>query len=302
MLDFKYFKDKYTINSEFMANYTKTSIDNTENDTTSINQLYFNYKQNQNHIYKIGKISSKWGKGYFFNPIAFIDRKKDPNNPELTKEGYELLAYKYNKVYKKSNLKNFALDIIYLPTSSNQNNNFYTKDSDNLALKAYFLYFDTDIDIAYLYNNKLSNKLGFDFSSNIKTNFEIHGEYAKNDEGDYSYILGLKYLTETDLTITSEYYYQNEILAKTKPFWDNKYFLNKFSQKEPFDILYSNIYFKNNLNLNDNSYQNTFGAIYNYKDNIAFDVAVGNNNGDNRSEYGSKKVDKFFTFKTKWNF
>jgi len=300
MLDFKYFKDKYTINSEFMANYE--NIDGSKDNSTSINQLYLNYKQNENHIYKAGKVSSKWGKGYFFNPIAFIDRKKNPNNPELTKEGYELLAYKYNKVYKKSNLKNFALDIIYLPTSSTQNNDFHDKDSDNLALKAYFLYFDTDIDIAYLYRDKLSNKFGIDFSSNIETNFEVHGEYAKSDNSNYSYILGIKYLTQTDLTITSEYYYQNEILAKTKPFWDNRYFLNKFSKKEPFDILYSNIYFKNILNLTDDSYQNTFGAIYNYKDNIAFDIAVGNNNGNKTSEYGSKRVNKFFTFETKWNF
>ncbi|MEA2019497.1 MAG: hypothetical protein U9N59_13745 [Campylobacterota bacterium] len=300
MINFKYFKDKYTINSEFMANYE--NIDNEEDDSTSINQLYLNYKQNENHIYTAGKISSKWGKGYFFNPIAFIDRKKDPNNPELTKEGYELLGYKYNKVYQNSNLKNFALDMIYLPTSSTQNDDFYNETSNNIAIKAYFLYFDTDIDIAYLYSDEISNKFGIDFSSNIETNFEIHGEYAKNDNDLYSYILGIKYLTETDLTITSEYYYQNEILSNTEPFWDNRYFLNKFSQKEPFEILYSSLYFKNSLNLNDNSYQNTLGTIYNYKDNIAFDVAIGNNSGSDSSEYGRKPVDKFFTFETKWNF
>ena len=300
MLDFKYFKDKYTINSEFMANYE--NIDGDKDDSTSINQLYLNYKQNENHMYKAGKVSSKSGKGYFFNPIAFIDKKKDPNNPELTKEGYELLAYKYNKVYQKSNLKNFALDVIYFPTSSTQNDDFYSETSNNIAIKAYFLYFDTDIDIAYLYSDESSDKLGFDFSSNIKINFEVHGEYAKDTDSFYSYTIGIKYLTQNDLTITSEYYCQNETQTISEPFWDNRYFLNKFSQKEPFDILYSNIYFKNSLNLTDESYQNTFGTIYNYKDNIAFDLAIGNNNGDSNSEYGSKRVDKFFTFETKWNF
>ncbi|MEA3498852.1 MAG: hypothetical protein U9R16_07330 [Campylobacterota bacterium] len=300
MVDFKYFKEKFTFNSEFMINYQ--NIDHIEDNSRTVNQLYLNYKHNENHRINIGKISSKWGKGYFFNPIAFIDRKKDPNNPELTKEGYELLGYKYNKVFKNFNLKNFAFDLIYFPTSQNQNDDFYDKASNNIALKSYFLYFDTDIDIAYLYSGKLANKLGIDFSTNLETNFELHGEAVRDSDGLYSYLIGIKYLTISDLTITSEYFYQNEILNQTEPFWDNRYFLNKFSQKEPFDILYSSVYFKNSLNIDDHSYQNILGVTYSFKNNIDLDISIGDNYGKELSEYGSKRVDKFFSFESKWSF
>lgn len=300
MVDFKYYNDKLTINSEFMANYE--NIDDKENKSSTVNQLYLNYSFNKNHFVNIGKVSSKWGKGYFFNPIAFVDRKKDPNNPELTKEGYELLGYKYNKVYTDSNLKNFTFDLIYLPTSSNQNNDFYDNSSKNIALKSYFLYFDTDIDIAYLYSNKMANKIGIDFSTNIETNFEFHGEAVRDTNGLYSYLLGIKYLTVSDLTITSEYFYQNETLNQIEPFWDNRYFLNKLSQKEPFDILYSTIYYKNSLNINDKSYQNSIGFTYKFNNNIDTDLFIGNNKGKEISEYGSKKVSKFFSFELKWSF
>ena len=300
MLDFKYYNDKLTINSEFMVNYE--NIDNSEDKSYSLNQLYLNYSFNKNHFINVGKVSSKWGKGYFFNPIAFIDRKKDPNNPELTKEGYELFGYKYNKVYTGSNLKNFTFDMIYLPTSSNQNNDLYNNTSNNIALKAYFLYFDTDIDIAYLYSDKTANKIGMDFSTNVETNFELHGEIARDTDGLYSYLIGIKYLTLNDLTITSEYFYQNETLDKTEPFWDNRYFLNKFSQKEPFDILYSSVYYKNSLNIDDKSYQNTLGVTYSFNNNIDTDISIGNNHGKVLSEYGSKRVSKFFSFEIKWSF
>ncbi len=191
-LSFKYFKDKYTLNTQFQANYS--NINNQELDIYTVNQLYLNYKQSANHSISIGKESLKWGKGYFFNPISFLDRKKDPNNPEASKEGYIFGHYTYNKSYN-SDLKNFSFDAVVMPTSSKLNDDYYNKTSSSLALKSYFLYLDTDIDIVYLYNDKLKDKIGIDFSKNIQTNFEIHGEIAKEFDGVYSYLFGIKYLT-----------------------------------------------------------------------------------------------------------
>ena len=36
----------------------------------------------------IGKKTLKWGKGYAWNPAAFVDRPKDPDEPEQNLEGF----------------------------------------------------------------------------------------------------------------------------------------------------------------------------------------------------------------------
>ena len=35
-----------------------------------------------------GKRALRWGKGYAWNPIGFVERPKDPNDPELAREGF----------------------------------------------------------------------------------------------------------------------------------------------------------------------------------------------------------------------
>ncbi len=299
LLDFKYFKDDFIFTTEFMAYYE--NIDKQESDSFSLNEAFINYKYNSNHQINLGKKTANWGKGYFFNPIAFIDRKKDPNDPELTKEGFTQINYKYNKVYKSS-LQNFSFDISYLKTNEDINEDLYEGNSNILALKAYFLYKDIDIDLAYFYSDEASNKYAFDFSTNLETNFEIHGEFAIDDSDDYSYLLGIKYLTESELTIISEYFYRNNQLSKDSSFWDKKYFINKFTQKEPYDFLYSSIYYKNSLNLQDNSHQNSLGIIYTGFKNFEIDFSISKFFGDETSEFGSKLVDRFSWLKVKYNF
>ena len=158
------------------------------------------------------------------------------------------------------------------------------------------------MDFAYFYSDKDSNKYGFDFSTNLKTNFEIHGELAKSDKNEYSYLLGIKYLTQTELTIISEYFYRNEEQKRDSSFWDNRYFINKFTQKEPLDFLYLNLYYKNSLNLDDKSNQNNLGFIYSGIKNIEIDFSISKLFGDNNSEFGSKLVDRFSWMQVKYNF
>lgn len=298
-LKYKYFKDDFTLETDFMSKYSK--IDGLSDDIYTTNELFLNYKFNENSSFEIGKKSLKWGKGYFFNPVAFLDRKKDPTNPENSREGYTFLNYMYNKSYQ-GDLKNFSLNLLYLKTLEDFNSDYFTKESNNLALKAYFLYFDTDIDFIYVKSDSLKDKIGFSFSKNLETNFEVHGEFAKEIDGYSSFLLGLKYLTSNDLTITSEYFYQSESLDKNTAFWDKEYLINKFSQKEPFSIVYSSVYFKNMLNLRDKSYQNSFGAIYSFRNGIDLDISYNYNNGNKNSEFGSKLVDSTIWTKLTWYF
>ncbi len=298
--NYKYFVEDYSFYIDLLGNYE--NINHKEDFEALINQGFLNYKYNENHQIYIGKKTPKWGKGYYVNPLAFIDRKKDPNDPEGSREGFSQINYQYNKVFN-STLNNISFDMVYLKTTKDVNDYFYNgEDSDILALKTYFLYNDIDIDLVYLYSSKDEDKFGFDFSTNLQSNFEIHGEYGRFDNGYYSYLLGLKYLTENDLTILSEFYYQNETQSNNTAFWDKRYFINSFTQKEPLDILYTSIYYKNILNIDDNSHQNRAGFIYTGIKNLDIDFSFTKNIGNKISEYGKKPVNENYWLSLKYSF
>ena len=299
-LKFAYFQDAFKIDSELMVNYN--DIDNTYTDKYTITQLFVQYKFDQNNLVEVGKKAPKWGKGYFVNPIAFFDRKKDPNDPEASREGFVMANYRYNKSYD-GDVKNFSLDVLFMKNDNHINSDFAKDEANNVGIKAYFLYLDTDIDVIYQHRDNGNDKAGFDFATNVLSNLEVHGEFAKTmDEDDYAYLLGFKYLTEFDLTITTEYLYQKNQTSKTEPFYDHQYFMNKLSQKEPFDVLYSSLYYKNIYNLEDKSMQNSFGTTYSFKNNMFIDISYNINDGRVGSEYGSKLVQDTIWTKLYWYF
>ena len=188
-------------------------------------------------------------------------------------------------------MKNFAFDIIYLPTNKDLNSDFYSEESNNIILKNYLLYRDIDIDLMYLYSDKQNDRMGFDFSTNLKTNFEIHAEVAKEIIEEYAYLLGLKYLTENELTIIMEYFEDFQ-----------KYFFTKVTQKEPFDIVYSAVYYKNILNIDDHSHLDSIGLIYDFRNNFEVDISYNQNFGSNTSEFGSKLSEQFVWSRVNWYF
>ncbi|MEA3371207.1 MAG: hypothetical protein U9Q40_07690 [Campylobacterota bacterium] len=313
LLDFSYNYDIFKLSSSFIGthNYIKDVI--SESDAI-VNDLYIEAKLNTNHTLLAGKESLMWGKGYFFNPLAFFDRLKDPSDPTKAREGFIIAKYSYNKSFN-SELKNLSFDFVYLPSTSEVNSDYYklitqNENANNIALRLYMLLYDTDIDIIYNYSDIASNKIGIDFSKNIQTNFEVHGEYANVLDGGYSYLLGLRYLTEFELTIISEYLYRSEGLNKEEietttlniPFIAKDYAITLITQKEPFDFLYFSLYYKNMLNLQDHSMQNKIGAAYLFKNNTDLDISYNVNSGDALSEFGKKSVEDFLWLRLTWKF
>lgn len=272
LLNFKYFKDIYTLNSSLSAIL--------EDEKLTAYQLFLTAKLSKNHTIDIGKKTLRWGKGYFFNPIAFLEHPKDPLEPEVTKEGFIMADYRYNKSYE-GDLKNIMVNFVYLPSSSKLN------ESENIALKLYLLYLDTDIDFIYLYSDHIADKIGFDFSKNLEPHFEIHGEFAKEMGGYHSYLLGLKYVTQNDITITSEYFYKSDI--------DKKILINKLLKKEPFELVYSSLYFKDMYNIEESSHLDTLGFIYAFKNNITIDASYNH-------YIDGKNIDNFVLIKGYWYF
>ena len=314
LFNFSYDYEIFALTSSFIAthNYIKDVVSDSD---AAVNDLYIETKLNTNHTLLAGKESLMWGKGYFFNPVAFFDRPKDPSDPTKAREGFIMAKYSYNKSFQ-SELKNLSFNFVYLPSREDINEDYYKlitdkKDANNIALRLYMLLYDTDIDIIYNYSDEASEKIGIDFSKNIQTNFELHGEYANVLDGGYTYLLGLRYLTDFELTIISEYLYRSEGLTKEEiekklelniPFIAKDYAITLITQKEPFDFLYFSVYYKNMMNLQDHSMQNKVGASYSFKNNIDADLSYNINSGDKLSEFGNKIVEDFLWLRLTWKF
>lgn len=207
-------------------------------------ELYGSYKPDPGLTLDLGKIAVKWGKGYAWNPIAFIERVKDPNDPELAREGFTMLSADVIRNFDGP-LRTVAFTPVVVPASEDINSDFGTGSHINVAAKLYLLYRDTDIDFAFLSNGSRSRRYGFDFSRNLATNLEIHGEWAHIEDtqrtvatasgsttvvrGDAQrYLLGLRYLSERDTTTILEYYRNGPGLTESEmssfvQFVDNAY-------------------------------------------------------------------------------
>lgn len=169
-----------------------------------------------------GKRALRWGKGYAFNPVGFVERPKDATDPELSREGFVVAAAEYVKSFDGP-LKTLSFSPMLLPVSGDLNDDFGIEKALNLAARLYLLYRDTDIDLLLRYGDSRPDAVGIDFSRNLATHFEVHGEVAWFDDRArrvlddsnalvtreaqaLDWLLGLRYLTEAETTWIIEYY------------------------------------------------------------------------------------------------
>jgi hypothetical protein len=182
---------------------------------------YFSLKPSLHFQIDVGKKRLKWGKGYAWNPVAFIDNPKNPNDQDLALEGFTVLSVDYIKSFP-GKLKTLTFTPVLLPVFKHINNNIGRSNTINLGGKLYLLLFNTDIDFLFLMGPGVSSRFGVDFSRNLASNFEIHGEWAyvsnfsKNLDWEESkpvtnvsytsYLLGIRFLTKLNTTFILEYY------------------------------------------------------------------------------------------------
>ena len=214
------------VNTDFKKSYLGWS------EETTLYEGYMSLKPSSTFNFNIGKKTLKWGKGYAWNPAAFLDRPKDPEDPELAREGYVVVSADYIKSFDGP-LKTFSFTPVLIPVYDHINDDFGKVNSLNFAGKMYFLLYDTDIDLMFLTGQSRTNRYGMDFSRNITSNFEIHGELAFinnhkksfiNSDGtvfskEYdatSYLLGLRYLTKSDTTYIFEYFHDATGFAESE--------------------------------------------------------------------------------------
>lgn len=220
-LNGSYVKDM--VSAYWLLNATGYWTEDEWDDKADVFEAYGSLRPTDTINASLGKKSYKWGKGYAWNPVGFINRMKDPNNPDEALEGYITTEGEAIKSFA-GDLQTVALTTVFLPVTGDVNDDFSQEDGLSLAARLYLLYRDTDIDFLFSTGDSRSTRYGVDFSRNITTNFEIHGEYAffpdldkiyLNEAGDsfrlqdsvHSMLVGIRYLNEFNLTSIIEYYH-----------------------------------------------------------------------------------------------
>ena len=220
LLDFSYdkgiFSAKIRTNTDIAKSFSGWSHE------TTLYEAFLSVKPSLSFHLDFGKKRMKWGKGYAFNPAAFIDRAKNPNDPDLALEGFVVISVDYIKSFK-GKLKTITLTPVLLPVYDHINSDFGEWNKLNFGGKVYFLLYDTDIDIMFLSGGSGPARYGIDFSRNMTSNFEIHAELAyipdyskkvidqsgsviEENYANTSYLLGIRYLTRSNTTFIIEYF------------------------------------------------------------------------------------------------
>jgi len=326
---------------KWVAKATAAQDDLAWYDNADLYEGFLSLKPNPNLVVDLGKKVFKWGKGYAWNPVAFIDRPKDPNDPEEALEGFIGAGFDAIRSLSGSPLQTVALTLVALPVWQGVNEEFGARGQVNLAAKLYFLLYDTDIDLIAYTGNSRSTRYGLDFSRNLTSSLELHGEVAHTPRqatqlldgnsllttevvADTSWLVGLRHLTESELTTIVEFYHnddgyseaeQNRFFALvdagmaqyestgattllgraanvsqlySRPQTGRNYLYARLSQKDPFDILYFSPGLTAIVNLDDQSWSVAPEMVYtgftNWEARLRFNV-VG---GDSNSEYGEK--------------
>ncbi len=199
---------------------------------TKLLQGLIGLRPSPNFSLEAGNKVFKWGKGYAWSPVAFIDRQKDPEDPEELRQGFTIFTADWNQSFVGP-LKNAALSTVGVPVYEHVNTQFGELNHMNFASKLYLLLYDTDIDFMVSTGSSRTTRYGFDFSRNITTDLEIHGEWARinnfklttiNAQGvgtthewnAISYLLGLRYLSPQETTYILEYYHNGTGLTQNQ--------------------------------------------------------------------------------------
>ncbi|MBI2532378.1 MAG: hypothetical protein HYW03_09225 [Deltaproteobacteria bacterium] len=211
--------------------FVRNDFDGWDEDT-KLFEAYASVKPSPGFIVEAGKKVMKWGKGYAWNPASFIDRPKNPEDPEEALEGSTVATADYIRSFDGP-LKTVTLTTAVIPVYRHVNAKFGELFHTNFASKLYLLAYDTDLDFMVFTGESRTTRYGFDFSKNLATNVEVHGEFAvinnvkskfidasgrglSKEAEAVSYLLGLRYLTEKETTYILEYYRDGTGLSRER--------------------------------------------------------------------------------------
>ncbi|GAB2877278.1 hypothetical protein GCM10027046_01410 [Uliginosibacterium flavum] len=172
--------------------------------------------------FDVGKRVQRWGKGYAWSPVGLVERPKDPSDPSASREGFVMASGEWTRSFSGP-VSSINFTGMFVPTNDNLNNDFGREEDLNPAAKLYLLAFDTDIDLMWRGKGAKPEAFGVDFSRNLTPALEVHGEWARTLDAPRntvsatgvtsstqvnfnSYLLGLRYMTLSEVTWIAEYY------------------------------------------------------------------------------------------------
>ena len=202
--------------NEWRLRFQSRSIlenDQRERDTVNrFDELAATWKPHSDFTLDAGKMVLKWGKGHTWNPVAFVERPKDPSDPRLPREGYTLLSAAVSREFTGP-LKSVTFNPVLLPVSENLNAGFGKPGHLNTAGKLLLDFGDTDIGFYRLNSGSRTGRFGADISHYISSDLEVYGEWVRIKSQDFrlatptgasmtrteaatSYLAGLQYRTQ----------------------------------------------------------------------------------------------------------
>ena len=201
--------------------HVRNDFDGWDEDTTLF-EAYASAKPNSSFIFEAGKKVMKWGKGYAWNPVSFIP----PEESGGSGRGLGGNDCRHRGLHSQLDgpLKTLTLTTALIPVYKYVNAKFGEPRRTNFAAKLYLLLYDTDFDFLVLTGSSRTTRYGFDFSKNLTTSLEMHGEFAVVNNLDkmainasgqgftaqsdaLSQLIGLRYLSERETTYILEYYH-----------------------------------------------------------------------------------------------
>jgi hypothetical protein len=302
-------------------------------------EAYGSYNPSFNSTLQAGKRVYNWGKGYAFNPAGYVNPVKDPENPELAQAGLLSASFEYVKSFSSPQFQTFSLHLVVIPPPPDLLNRYAEVQSTGIAVKAYALLWDTDVDIMGFYRKSDRRQIGFDLSRNLKENVEVHAELSfdwdspaysivngslqETRANRHSYLVGFRYLHESNTTAIAEYYHNafgmgegefqaygnflasaansgNSVIVQQALGVMQRYFRGstlmrdylylKLVVPEPFELLYFTPSLYSIYNLIDRSF--LVSASLNYKPvtNVEFILWPTILTGSETSEFGGKMV------------
>jgi hypothetical protein len=107
-------------------------------DPQRTNELAVSWKANPGFTAEIGKIPLRWGKGYAWNTVGFVERLKDPNELELARKGLRVATADWVRTFDGP-LKTVAFTPVVLPAGQDLNSDYGRPGHKNVAAKLYLL-------------------------------------------------------------------------------------------------------------------------------------------------------------------
>jgi hypothetical protein len=193
---------------------------------------YLKYAPSTSFSLLAGKKTFLWGKGYAYNPVAFAGRPRDLNDINAALEGYWSLAAEWIRS-SSGRLSTLAVTGAVLPVYGSVNKGFLRDSSVAGVAQIYLLLLDTDVDGCLYADSRNGFRAGVDFAKNIRSSWEIHGEWAHVSDvratffADDStlasearsadnFVLGTRYLAPTNTTFILEYLHQGTGLTSER--------------------------------------------------------------------------------------